>query len=1806
MPYARLVAAVSAVALAVIVLAFPGLASAQDISDYLFQTGTPSFAAMDSFPGGISVNITNGNMHMEIPLAGYPQRGGVPAALKLVYDSRLWTGTGTGYYSYNPTTSVGHPETQFSPAFGWHFVGMPQTPLDLGGGSGKCWTSKCIWMGPDGASHLFVLPANATTIPGGSEWDAHALDGSGFHLFLIQPATGNCAKITTIYAKDGTLVYSDTPSCGFSNGSSFLCQSTIYEDCLFPTEDTNGNSVLWTYASYPPNPSFPWQLTADTLDRQSVISGTASSSGSGNLAQTNIQLNLMNSRSSNSQYQITTALLGTLVPFNTSNIVDPPNTGPGLILQSVALPDGSQYTFTYDCTPGNGGSPTACTNTQGYPHEGTSLTYGTMTSVTLPSGGVISFSYTTFTDANGNLNQWLSGINYNGGQWTYTPALGCGTNCQTVTVARPDGSNQVYTFNVASPSAPLNAQIQYYNGAVGGTPALTVAKSYAQYPVCTAARPATPMPPLSNVTVTVPSPAGNLTSQTSFVFDSIQESCTVTTGKLLSKSEYGFGINSPGPLLRTTTFSYLDDSNANYRTLGAVTGYNQQPNGGYLVPIVSAVNIADRLTDEQVKNAGGSLVAETKITYDSSSLTSVTGVQNHDDTNLGASNTVRGNPTLIQSLLNGSFITSATASYDTTGQITQIQDANNNATSLGYGDNYFTDATPATNPPAPYTPQKSTNAFLTKITPPLIGSATLGYYYGTGKPAVSIDQNGADYYSHYIDPMDRLTNTFLPNANGNRGWSLLTYAPGGTQADVYSAINDTSPSVSCSSCIHTRQNADTFGRPVQSTLVSDPDGPTIIATSYDNSGRLSAVTNPYRTTSDTTYGRTIPTYDGLGRTILLTEADGSIVHAYYGADVTAAGGLSTQYCAPATYGYGYPALDVDEAGNKTQSWSDAFGRLIEVDEPNPPSTAPSVQTCYTYDVLDNLTGVYQTGGLSDQTQWRVRTFTYDSLSRLTSSVDPESNTVSSTGATLATTYSYDANGNLLSETSPAQNQTGAATVTISYCYDALNRMTAKTYTYSPSTPPTCSGTPPTFPSPAATFVYDLSSIDGATLTNTAGRLVKSQQISNWNLPANTYFSYDLMGRVGIQGQCARVNCGTYGSSPNWWLIWNTYDKAGDLTSFTDAFGDVFTQTFDGAARPWQLTGNWVDSGHPQNLYTAGNSSQSNYSPAGGINIATSGNGLTAAYAYNNRLQPCRVDWNTSAQGLANCASSTPSSSILDFTYGFNTGTSDNGNVASWSSTSATFANGAQQSFTRSFLYDSLNRISQMTEKGGSAEGCKPSSSQTNPYTLSWSIDAWGNRSAQNASSGTCTASYTATVANRSVGGNWDSSGNLLCDGAHCYFYDAENRIYQVDGTQGDCSTATACYQYDAQGQRVAKYTNPGGVLTYFIYGSDGQVVSEADSNLNWYQTYIHFGGRLVAQYRDGGTGFLHSDHLGSTRLVTAYPWLSATQSVEDNFDYLPFGEQLSGASVTTHKFTGQERDDESGLDNFGARYDSSRWGRFMSSDPLSGYPGNPQSWNRYSYVQNNPLNLIDPTGMCSTPDKDSDDPDVDPGQCTGSGGSGSGGSYSFAAPNIAGGYLTSGPLFTGVLSNNAAFGPADPFQNDYYLAAGPGLDLGSVGNGTWNELWNQSRSSYLTIGLLGHDPVSFLIGYKMKEKSASNSTEKWAMRGTFIALLLMPGGQDADAAEAGGKIEQKVVTYLYQKLAANGEHLKFGVTINPAGRYTIAQRAGGRLKILTRGTAEEMLRLERNLHETLPLGPEERQWYYYLVQYLKGYKLPPY
>jgi len=126
-----------------------------------------------------------------------------------------------------------------------------------------------------------------------------------------------------------------------------------------------------------------------------------------------------------------------------------------------------------------------------------------------------------------------------------------------------------------------------------------------------------------------------------------------------------------------------------------------------------------------------------------------------------------------------------------------------------------------------------------------------------------------------------------------------------------------------------------------------------------------------------------------------------------------------------------------------------------------------------------------------------------------------------------------------------------------------------------------------------------------------------------------------------------------------------------------------------------------------------------------------------------------------------------------------------------------------------------------------------------------------------------------------------------------------------------------------------------------------------------------FGGVVAERTWNSATGslpkvtFHQRDHLGSLRLVT-----DATGAVVEAHDYYPFGGEMGPVGASSRrKFTGHERDEETGLDYMLARYYPASMGRFLSVDPgFDVQSENPQSWNLYGYVRNNPGNATDPDG----------------------------------------------------------------------------------------------------------------------------------------------------------------------------------------------------------------------------------------------------
>ncbi len=214
-------------------------------------------------------------------------------------------------------------------------------------------------------------------------------------------------------------------------------------------------------------------------------------------------------------------------------------------------------------------------------------------------------------------------------------------------------------------------------------------------------------------------------------------------------------------------------------------------------------------------------------------------------------------------------------------------------------------------------------------------------------------------------------------------------------------------------------------------------------------------------------------------------------------------------------------------------------------------------------------------------------------------------------------------------------------------------------------------------------------------------------------------------------------------------------------------------------------------------------------------------------------------------------------------------------------------------------------------------------------------------------------SVAAGTNNRLLGFSYDVAGNLLSDGSFSYTYDAENRMKTGAGVT---------YTYDGDGKRVQK---SNGKL--YWYGMGGDPLAESDGAGTITDEFIFFNGKRIAHRKlpSGEITYYFADHLGTSRVVT-----NATGTVLDDSDFYPFGGErpVVSSSGNNYKFTGKERDAESGLDYFGARYNTSSLGRFMSPDssPKGIAPGDPQSWNLYSYVRNRPTRSIDVGGNWAT------------------------------------------------------------------------------------------------------------------------------------------------------------------------------------------------------------------------------------------------
>jgi RHS repeat-associated protein len=789
--------------------------------------------------------------------------------------------------------------------------------------------------------------------------------------------------------------------------------------------------------------------------------------------------------------------------------------------------------------------------------------------------------------------------------------------------------------------------------------------------------------------------------------------------------------------------------------------------------------------------------------------------------------------------------------------------------------------------------------------------------------------------------------------------TLITNAPGHTayiQFDYY--LGQPVDSEDVNGVVSSASFNDTLDRPTQMIRAANQSTVKSQTTfSYDDVNRIITMTSDQASYNDNALvGKTL--YDGLGRTIETRQYEGGANYiavqqqydvlghalktsnpfrpwssetAVWTTTAFDALGRIVSVTAPdnavVTNSYsGNQVTATDQTGKQRKSVTDAFGRLTQSYED---PAGLNYLTSYSYDVLGNLTTVSQGS--------QTRTFVYDSLKRLTSATNPESGTIN---------YQYDANGNLTSKTD-------ARSITVTYTYDALSR--ALTRSYSDGTP-------------SVTFSYD-----STTITNGKGRPASvSSSVSSYS-----YSGYDALGRAlgGTQ---------TIGSQN--YSVGYSYNLAGRLLTETYPSGRTVTNAYDSAGRTTSVAGNLGDS--TTRTYATG----INYSSFGGITREQYGTTPTPLYhktfynirgqMFDTRLSSVNDTWDWNRGRLILYYSS-------NHAWG-GSGTDNNGNLIyaeNWVPPPNATPDQAQTLTQDSYTYDALNRLSAVNESTLDIAG---GGSWISQFAQVYSYDRYGNRTINQASTwGTnipkpnfgvdSATNRLSPPAGYSM--TYDQVGNLTNDtysGEGTRTYDAESRMKQAWA-----NNQWQTYTYDGNGQRVKRNVN--GTETWQVYGLGGELLAEYAANgspSSPQKEYAYRNGQLlVTAEPSANIHWLVTDQLDTPRMIFDQ---SGSLSGVSRHDYLPFGEELyAGVGLrgaqqgyvgdsARQKFTSYERDSETALDFAQARYYRTAQGRFTRPDPwmASADEFEPQSWNRYSYVGNNPLAFTDPLGMFQTQAED--------------------------------------------------------------------------------------------------------------------------------------------------------------------------------------------------------------------------------------------
>ena len=607
----------------------------------------------------------------------------------------------------------------------------------------------------------------------------------------------------------------------------------------------------------------------------------------------------------------------------------------------------------------------------------------------------------------------------------------------------------------------------------------------------------------------------------------------------------------------------------------------------------------------------------------------------------------------------------------------------------------------------------------------------------------------------------------------------------------------------------------------------------------------------------------------------------------------------------------------DERGNPTVYGYDAAYRLTSVTD------ALNHTVSFAYDLTSNLTRV--TDALSRVTDYeyddfdRLRKITYppaeSGANRLfeTIAYDADSNVTSHTDtAGRSTQYDYD-NVNRLTSTTDAANKT----TTVGY--DALSRVTSLTDAINQQ----------------YQFAYDALGRQiqitraGVSMSYAYDEVGNRIQRTDYN-GAVTNYSYDNLNRLTTITYPTRTL--TFGYDPlnnvtravnENGTIYLSYDNRYRLSSVSDPF-------FYGVSYNYDATGNRTKlkvNGATYATYT--------YDAINRLTSLADSTNLNFIYAYDavNRLTsrgaPNGVATNYGYDGLDRLTSLIHTKGATTLSGNLYTYTNGN-NISSWTT----------QTAQRTYSYDAVDRITTTANFEMPAEN--------------YSYDAVGNRTASHLSASYEYQPFNRLTSTANASYSYDNNGNLVSKtdalGAWSFVYDEENRLTQVNKPGGP----TINYKYDAVGRRIQRTTSAGTNERYVYDGADALIDLNADwSVATTYLNDLGVDNHLRQTSATTGVSYFLTDHLGSTAAFADISGNAAEQLAYDSF-----GNSV-GSARTRYGFTGRERDPDSGLLFYRARFYDPQLGRFISEDPI-GLAG---GVNGYSYTSNSPARRKDPSGL---------------------------------------------------------------------------------------------------------------------------------------------------------------------------------------------------------------------------------------------------